>query len=97
MGVLVYHLIKNGLVNRCTDPLKPLSKLQLLFFFEGMEKLVLKFRWRCKTLKSSQNNLDNGKQSRRTPIPDLKNYYKPKVVRSLWCWYKVRWMENGTE
>lgn len=53
MWVLVYHLIKNGFVNRCTDSVKSLSKFQLPFF-EGIEKLVLKFRWKCKTLRVAE-------------------------------------------
>ena len=46
---------------------------------------------------SSRNNLDNEKQSRRTHIPDLKNYYKPTIIRSLWYWHKARGMEIGIE
>ena len=46
---------------------------------------------------SSRNTPDNERQSGRTQLPDLKNYYKPTVTRSLWCGHKARRMENGIE
>jgi hypothetical protein len=64
-------------------------------FFKGMERAMLKFIWKGKKKKTriEKTILNNIRTSGGITIPDLKLYYRAIVIKTVWYWYRERYVD----
>ena len=58
----------------------------LACFLAEIDKLIIKFMWKCKehrVVKTTENN-----KVGRLVLPDRKSYYTAAVIKTVWFWHK---------
>lgn len=51
-----------------------------------IDKLILKFIWRCKRLRIPKTVLKEKNKIRELTLPNLKTHYKAIAVETAWFW-----------
>jgi hypothetical protein len=66
-------------------------------FFIEIERLILKFTWKCK--EPRRVNVIYKNTVRRIILPDFKTHYKATVMKTVWYWHKGKHIDpnNRTE
>ena len=66
-----------------------LSKSEMPFFLAEVDKLILKFIWKCKRPKIAKTNMKKNEVGGFT-LTDFKYYYKVTLFKKIWYWHKAR-------
>ena len=67
--------------------------------FAELGKTNLKFKWNIKEPWVAKTNLKKKNTVEGLSLPGFKIYYKATVIKTVWYWWKVRYMDqwNGIE
>jgi hypothetical protein len=63
-------------------------------FFTEIERAIVKFIWNNKNPKRAITILNNRRTSGGITTLDLKLYYREKVIRTAWYWYRDRQVDQ---
>jgi len=63
-------------------------------FFIKLERAIFKFIWNNKKPRIAKTILNDKRTSGRITIPDLKQYYRAIVIRTVWNWYRDRQIDQ---
>ena len=63
-------------------------------FFRDLERTILNFLGKTKKLRKVKTILYNKGTSGGITIPDIKLYYRPTVMKTVWYWHKNRQVDQ---
>ena len=62
--------------------------------FTDMERAILNFMWKNKKTRIAKTILNNKRTSEWITIPDLNLYYRDRVIKAVWYWYRDRELDQ---
>jgi len=68
-------------------------KIPTQFFIE-IGRTICRFIWNNKKPRIAKIILNNKRTSGEITIPDLKQYYRTIVIKTVWCWYRDRQIDQ---
>jgi len=63
-------------------------------FFIKLEKAICKFIWNNKNTRIAKTILNNKRTSGVITIPELRLHYRAIVIKTVWCWYRDRQVDQ---
>ena len=66
----------------------PMKKNSVGFSFTEIDKLILKFRYKCRGARIVKTMLKNKNKVGRLTLSNFKIYLKATVIKTVWHWHK---------
>ena len=92
LSIVKMVIIPNLIYRFNVIPIKILAS-----YFVNIDKLVLKFKCRIKRPRIANSTLSKKNKTRGLTLPNFKIYAIAAIIRTVWCWWKSRKIDQWTE